>query len=114
MTRKQKHLMPIDCPVEGTLDIMGGKWKGVILFRLIGGTKRFGELQRLLCKISQRTLTNQLRQLEADGLIKRKVYPQVPPKVEYSLTEKGRSLSDVLQGLYDWGMANVIAPKVGT
>ena len=112
MTRKQKHDLPIECPVEGTLDIMGGKWKGVILFRLIDSTKRFGELQRLLCKISQRTLTNQLRQLEADGLVRRKVYPQVPPKVEYSLTDKGRSLSGILKSLYDWGMEHVIAEGI--
>ena len=89
---------------------MGGKWKGVILFRLIEGTKRFGELQRLLCKITQRTLTNQLRQLEADGLIRRKVYAVVPPKVEYSLTQKGKSLSGLLTDLHDWGMENLIEP----
>lgn len=108
--RKQKHDDPIECPVEATLDIMGGKWKGVILFRLIEGTKRFGELQRLLCKITQRTLTNQLRQLETDGLIRRKVYAVVPPKVEYSLTQKGKSLSGLLTGLHDWGMENLIEP----
>ncbi len=111
MTRKQKHPDPIECPVEATLDIMGGKWKGVILFRLTEGTKRFGELQRLMCKITQRTLTNQLRQLEADGLINRKVYAVVPPKVEYSLTPRGRSLSGLLQGLHDWGMQHVITPQ---
>jgi len=110
LTRKQKHADPIECPVEATLDIMGGKWKGVILFRLIEGTKRFGELQRQMCKITQRTLTNQLRQLEADGLINRKVYAVVPPKVEYSLTAKGRSLSGLLTGLHDWGMENLIRP----
>lgn len=109
MTRKQKHRSPIECPVEATLDIMGGKWKGVILFRLGEGTKRFGELQKLLCKITQRTLTNQLRQLEADGLINRKIYPVVPPKVEYSLTDKGRSLSGILQDMFDWGTLNMIA-----
>lgn len=110
--RKQKHEAPIECPVEATLDIMGGKWKGVILFRLIEGTKRFGELQRLLCKITQRTLTNQLRQLEADGLIRRKVYAVVPPKVEYSLTDKGKSLSGLLVCMHDWGMENLISPSV--
>lgn len=110
MARKQRHEQALECPVEATLDLMGGKWKGVILFRLLEGTKRFGELQRLLCKISQRTLTNQLRQLESDGLVHRKVYPQVPPKVEYSLTEKGRSLGGILQNLYDWGMVHVITP----
>ncbi len=91
----------------------GGKWKGVILFGLIVGAKRFGELQRFLCKISQRTLSNPWRQLEADGLIRRKVYPQEPPKVEFSVTEKGRSLSDILQDLYAWGMAPVIEKPGG-
>ncbi len=108
--RKQKHEDPIECPVEATLDIMGGKWKGVILFRLIEGTKRFGELQRLMCKITQRTLTNQLRQLEADGLVRRKVYAVVPPKVEYSLTDMGKSLSGLLMDMHDWGMENLISP----
>ncbi len=108
--RKQKHEDPIECPVEATLDIMGGKWKGVILFRLNEGTKRFGELQRLMCKITQRTLTNQLRQLEADGLIRRKVYAVVPPKVEYSLTDMGRSLSGLLMDMHDWGMEHLISP----
>lgn len=108
--RKQKHEDPIECPVEATLDIMGGKWKGLILFRLIEGTKRFGELQRLMCKITQRTLTNQLRQLEADGLIRRKVYAVVPPKVEYSLTDMGRSLSGLLMDMHDWGMEHLISP----
>jgi len=113
MPRKQKHTSPIDCPVEATLDIMGGKWKGVILFRLIDGTKRFGELQKMLCKITQRTLTNQLRQLESDGLINRKVYAVVPPKVEYSLTAKGRSLSGILQDMFEWGTENVLLKDTG-
>ncbi len=108
MTRKQRHAQYIECPVEATLDVIGGKWKGVILFLLMDGTKRFSELQKLLSKITQRTLTNQLRELEADGLVDRKVYPQVPPKVEYSLTDKGRSLRQVLHQMRDWGEANIL------
>lgn len=112
--RKQRHAIDaaIECPMEATLDLIGGKWKGVILFRLLEGTKRFGELRRLLCKITQRTLTQQLRQLEADQLISRLVYAEVPPKVEYSLTARGRSLEPVLQALYHWGSDHAIGRKV--
>ncbi len=102
--RKQRHQQYIECPVEATLDIIGGKWKGVILFILLEETKRFNELQKMLTKVTQRTLTNQLRELEHDGLVHRKVYAQVPPKVEYSLTPLGRSLEPVLQHMKNWGL----------
>ena len=103
MTRKQRHKNYIDCPVEAALDSIGGKWKAVILFRLMEGTKRFNELKRLMPNITQRMLTNQLRELEADGLIHREVYPQVPPKVEYSLTDLGLTLRTILVELKKWG-----------
>lgn len=106
--RKQRHEVYAQCPVEATLDMIGGKWKGVILFRLSEGTKRFGELRKLLPKVTQRTLTQQLRELEADGLVSRKIFAEVPPKVEYSLTDLGRSLKPLLVKLKDWGQANVI------
>ncbi len=89
------------------MDIIGGKWKGLILYRLDEGTKRFNELNRMLCKITPRTLTKQLRELEADGLIRRKVYPQVPPKVEYDLTERGRTLIPALEALTQWGLTHL-------
>lgn len=91
------------CPVEGTLNLIGGKWKGMILFHLMSGTLRFNEIRRHLNSVTQRMLTNQLRELEADGFITRKVYAQVPPKVEYSLTEHGRSLEPIISALKVWG-----------
>lgn len=95
------------CPVEATLSLIGGKWKGVVLWHLLQGTLRFNEIRRRLPNVTQRMLTNQLRELEADGFVIRTVYPEVPPKVEYSLTERGRSLGPVLRALKAWGEANV-------
>jgi len=99
------------CPVEGTLELIDGKWKGVILFLLMGGTLRFNELRRRLPKVTQRMLTNQLRELEADGLIIRTVYAEVPPRVEYHLSPRGQSLSPIIMALKSWGEENLrIAP----
>lgn len=91
------------CAVEAALDVIGGKWKGVILFHLLDGTKRFNELRRLVPSVTLRMLTLQLRELENDKVIARTVYPQVPPKVEYALTEFGLSLKPILLGLRAWG-----------
>ncbi len=106
--RKQRHEQYVECPIEGTMDVIGGKWKCVILFRLMEGTKRFSELRRLLSKVTQRTLTQQLRDLERDGLIARRIYAQVPPRVEYSLTERGRSIAPILIPLKEWGEEYVL------
>lgn len=105
--RKQRHLPEhlLDCPMEATLDLIGGKWKGVILFRLGERTWRFNELNRLLYKITPRTLTRQLRELEADGLVRRTVFAEVPPRVEYDLTDAGVSLGPVIAALMNWGEA---------
>ena len=92
-----------NCPVEATLDIIGGKWKVLILWHLKEDIRRFGELKRLIPGITQKMLTQQLRELEADGLVNRKVYAQVPPKVEYSLTKDGESLKPILELTCDWG-----------
>lgn len=100
--RKQRHARYGNCPVEAALDIIGGKWKSIILFRVLEETRRFNELRRMLPNITQRTLTNQLRELERDGLLRRNVYAEVPPKVEYSITDFGRSLEPVLVALKEW------------
>ncbi|KHD08952.1 hypothetical protein PN36_10000 [Candidatus Thiomargarita nelsonii] len=92
-----------NCPVEATLSVIGGKWKCLIIHHLIDGTKRFNELRRLIPAITQRMLTSQLRELEADRIVNRKVYAQVPPKTEYSLTELGKTLEPVLWAMHDWG-----------
>ena len=93
-----------DWPIDATLDVIGGKWKPLIIYALNNETLRFSQLlDRLQPRITQRMLTKQLRQLEKDGLITRKVYTQVPPKVEYSLTELGKSLMPILDQLCVWG-----------
>lgn len=92
-----------DCPVETTLTLIGDKWKVLILRDLLPGTKRFGELRKSIGGVSQKVLTAQLRAMEDRGLVHRKVYAEVPPKVEYSLTDLGRSLKPVLDALQSWG-----------
>ena len=91
------------CPVETTLTLIGDKWKVLILRDLLPGTKRFGELKKSIGNVSQKVLTAQLRDMEKSGLVNRKVYPEVPPHVEHSLTELGRSLQPILDALRDWG-----------
>lgn len=97
---------PVHCPVDTTLDVIGGKWKPVILHHLRSGPKRFNELRRLLPAVTQRMLTMQLRQLEADRVIGRKIFPVIPPRVEYSLSEVGISLIPILTAMADWGEAH--------
>jgi DNA-binding HxlR family transcriptional regulator len=93
------------CAVEATLCVIGGVWKPVILFHLLEGKRRFGELARLVPNATPRMLTMQLRELERDGVLRRTVFPQVPPRVEYELTEFGTSLRPVLVTMRDWGLA---------
>ena len=91
------------CPVETTLSLIGDKWKVLILRDLITGTKRFGELKKSIGTVSQKVLTAQLRNMEENGLVHRKVYAEVPPRVEYSLTELGQSLKPILDAMQNWG-----------
>lgn len=91
------------CPVETTLMLIGNKWKVLILRDLMLGTRRFGELKKSIGSVSQKVLTAQLRDMEDKGLVSRKVYAEVPPRVEYSLTDLGRSLSPILEAMQTWG-----------
>lgn len=101
---KQKDLKELpECPVETTLMLIGDKWKVLILRDLLTGTKRFGELKRSVGNVSQKVLTAQLRAMEESGLLTRKVYAEVPPRVEYSLTELGQSLKPILDVMKNWG-----------
>lgn len=92
-----------DCPVELVLELIGNKWKVLILRELMQKTMRFGELKKALGTVSQKVLTQQLRDMEADKLVHRKVYAEVPPRVEYSLTETGKSLKPILDAMHMWG-----------
>lgn len=95
-----------ECPVSITLQVIAGKWKPVILWRLIEGTHRFGQLKQAIPGVTQRMLTQQLRELERDGIVARKVYPVVPPRVEYSLTDFGHTLEPILGLMCRWGKAH--------
>ena len=101
MNEKTKELPA--CPVETTLTLIGNKWKVLIIRDLLQGTKRFGELKKSIGSVSQKVLTSQLRAMEEDGLIHREVYAEVPPRVEYSLTELGWSLQPILDAMVSWG-----------
>lgn len=105
----------VSCPVETTLAVIHGRWKVLIIHHFLDGMKRFGELHRALPGVSHRTLTKQLRELEASRLIRRRVYAEVPPKVEYSLTPLGESLKGVLVAMGEWGeaYARLVASEPG-
>lgn len=103
MARRHKEHHSPGCSVEATLALIDGKWKGVILHHLMDGTMRFSSFRRRMPNITQRMLTNQLRELESDGLILRTVYAEVPPRVEYELTDLGRTLTPIIDALREWG-----------
>ena len=100
---KKRYDCAVGCPVEVTLDLVGGKWKGVIVYHLLESTLRFNELKRKLPTATQRMLTRQLRELEECGLVHREIFPQVPPRVDYSLTDEGRSLAPIILAMHEWG-----------
>ena len=99
------------CPVTATLNLIGGKWKTLILYSLTNGTRRFGEIAVRIPDISRKVLTEQLKELEADGLIHRQQFNEIPPRVEYSLSDLGKSLSSVIRELEIWGNENVLAKR---
>jgi DNA-binding HxlR family transcriptional regulator len=110
----ERCLHPDHCPVDRTLRVIGGRWKALILYHLRGGPKRFNVLRRMIPAITQRMLTQHLRELEADGIIIRRIFPVVPPHVEYSLSDQGRSLLPVLDAMAAWGAARMTdEPQAG-
>jgi len=100
------------CPVTHVLNLIGGRWKALIVWNLIEGTMRFSELRNQIEMISEKMLIQQLRELEQDGIVKREVFPVVPPKVEYSLTNLGKSLQPIMEQIVSWGLNNMEAPVV--
>ena len=98
----------INCPVTASIELIGGKWKTIILYSLLSGTRRFGEIAVRIPDISLKVLTEQLKELESDGLIVREQYKEIPPRVEYSLTDLGKSLSSVFRELEIWGTENLL------
>ncbi|NJL09569.1 MAG: helix-turn-helix transcriptional regulator [Calothrix sp. SM1_7_51] len=104
MKTEGENYTRLTCEVETTLRVIGGRWKVLIIRELMTGVKRFGELQRSLYGITQKMLTQQLRELEEHGIINRQVYPEIPPKVEYSLTPLGQTLKPILDAMHEWGL----------
>lgn len=98
-----------DCALEAAMDVIGGKWKGIILYHLLDKTMRYNDIKRIMPKITARILTNQLRELERDGLVQREIFPEVPPRVEYSLTDLGYSLKPLLDMMLEWGLVYLAA-----
>lgn len=114
MVTKAKKISEINCPVAATLQLIGGKWKPVIMYCLRSETRRFGEIGVRIPTISRKVLTEQLKELEEDNLIQRKHFKEIPPRVEYSLTELGKSMTPVFVEMEKWGLENILNKrKVG-
>jgi len=105
---EKKYKQASECPITATIDIIGGKWKPVIIWVLMAGPQRFGELHKTIPGMALKVLSRQLKELEADGIITRKAYPEVPPRVEYALSEKGHSLQHIMQHLAQWSRDNIM------
>ena len=109
ITANKKSIAPTECPVTFCMSKIGGKWKPILLYLIEKGANRFGILQRGIEGISKQMLTKQLRELEQDGILSREIFPEIPPRVEYSLTETGRSLLPVIEAMREWGEAHLPA-----
>ena len=109
---EKKYNQAGDCPIAATIDVIGGKWKPIIIWLLIQGPKRFGELHQSIPGIALKVLSRHLKELEADGIVTRKAFAQVPPKVEYSLSEKGSSLKSIMEQLALWSGDNIMKNPV--
>jgi DNA-binding HxlR family transcriptional regulator len=107
---EKKYYTAADCPVTAALDIIGGKWKPIIIWLLLDGPQRFGQLHKNIPGMALKVMSRQLKELEEDGILNRTVFAEVPPRVEYSLTEKGASLLPALMTLADWSRANLLQP----
>ncbi len=105
--RKNKNFMPGNCPVGYTMNIIGGKWKPSIIHRIRTDRNRYSLLLKSIPEISKQTLTNQLRELEADGVISRIIFPEIPPRVEYSITEFGATLLPIIDSMYQWAKVHM-------
>ncbi|MBL0742433.1 winged helix-turn-helix transcriptional regulator [Chryseolinea lacunae] len=100
-----------NCPVTATMSVIGGKWKLLVLHLINNDINRFGKMSMIMKDISKQMLTTQLRELENDGIIERKIFPEIPPRVEYYLTEKGKSLLPVIEGMKTWGLQYLITEE---
>lgn len=104
----KKYVKARDCPITATIDVIGGKWKPIIIWLLISGSKRFGELHKSVPGIALKVLSRQLKELESDGIIIRKAYAEMPPRVEYSLSKKGQTLKALMESMALWSRDNIL------
>jgi DNA-binding HxlR family transcriptional regulator len=108
MKAEKKISSQVECPVTASMTVLGGKWKPIIVFILSMDKRRFSEIERMIPSATRKTLTVQLRELEKDGIVKREIFPEVPPRVEYSLTELGNTLRPAMKALCDWGATHIL------